>query len=161
MIHTTSLILTAFLTLVVAQARTPDSQPESAQVNAAAIESQSATAPSVRFATVDIYVDSGDQPLAAYQCELTAEQNGVKIVGIEGGEHAAFRDPPYYDPAALMNRRVILAAFNTGADLPKGKSRVARVHVRIAGDAEPQYELTLIAAGAPDGRRIDVKLSTK
>jgi hypothetical protein len=120
-----------------------------------------ATSPSVRFAAVDVYVDSGHQPLAAYQCELNAVRGGIKIVGIEGGEPAAFAEPPYYDPAAMMNDRVILAAFNTGKQLPTGKSRIARVHVQISGDAEPQYELKLEAAASSDGQRISATVSTQ
>jgi hypothetical protein len=42
-----------------------------------------------RFRAVDIFVDSTNKPLAAYQLEFTASA-GAKIVGIEGGEHAAF-----------------------------------------------------------------------
>jgi len=110
--------------------------------------------PGVRFEAVDVYVDSGDAPLAAYQFEFAAEVGEVKIVGIEGGEHAAFEAPPYYDPAALMKHRVIIAAFNTGADLPGGKTRVARVHVQVTGDAAPEYVVKLNVAASPDGKEI-------
>jgi len=108
----------------------------------------------VRFAAVDVYVDSGRRPLAAYQFELKATVGNVKIVGIEGGEHAAFKEPPYYDPAALTRQRIVIAAFNTGEDLPTGRTRVARVHVRVAGTIEPEYAVELEAAASPDGKRI-------
>jgi hypothetical protein len=123
--------------------------------------SQPATSPSVRFAAVDVYVDSGVTPLAAYQLEITAVQGDVKIVGIEGGEHAAFKIPPYYDPAAMMNHRVILAAFNTGSELPAGKSRVARVHVQVSGDVTPQYACKLVLAAASDGQRMAATASVE
>jgi hypothetical protein len=113
----------------------------------------------VRFAAVDVYVDSGRQPLAAYQFELKATAGDVQIVGIEGGEHAAFREAPYYDPAAMMQHRVIIAAFSTGKDLPTGRTRVARVHVRVAGATEPEYAIELEAAASPDGQRIDATAS--
>jgi hypothetical protein len=76
----------------------------------------------VRFLTVDIFVDTKDKPLAAYQIEFSATNTVAKIVGIEGGEHPAFRDAPYYDPKALQQERVILAAFSTEPDnrLPTG-----------------------------------------
>jgi len=48
----------------------------------------------IRFQTVDIFVDSNEQPLAAYQLEMVAESGEVRIAGIEGGEHAAFKSPP-------------------------------------------------------------------
>jgi hypothetical protein len=108
-----------------------------------------------RFAFLDVYVDAGDASVAAYQLELVATAGDVTIVGIEGGEHAAFVEPPYYDPAALKeSERVIIGAFDTGDDLPHGRTRVARVHVRIAGPA-PEYELSLTVAADADGAEID------
>jgi len=144
------LSLTFALTLVVAQGR-PTSEPSDAQP---ALEPSS-----VRFTAIDVHVDSGAQPLAAYQLEFTAIRGDVKLVGIEGGEHAAFASPPYYDPAALMNHRVILAAFNTGHDLPTGKSRVARLHVQISGDATPEYQIKLTVAASPDGEPVTATAS--
>lgn len=118
------------------------------------------TQPPSRFAAVDVFIDSGSVPLAAYQFELKATRGAFKIVGIEGGEHAAFsKKPPYYDPAALMHDRVIIAAFNTGKDLPTGKTRVARVHVEISGNEEPQYDVQLIVAGGADGNPITATAS--
>ena len=109
----------------------------------------------VRFAAVDVYVDSGEEALAAYQFELTAEEGDLKIVGIEGGEHPAFEDPPYYDPEALSQNRVIIAAFNTGDDLPIGRTRVARVHVQIEGNQAPDYIVKLDVAASADGEPIE------
>jgi hypothetical protein len=113
----------------------------------------------VRFVPVHIYLDSGDKPLAAYQFELRARTGQIKIVGVEGGEHPAFREAPYYDPAALMNDRIIVAAFNTGSDLPHGRTRIATIHLQILGDAEPQYELKLVTAADKDAERIPAELS--
>jgi len=108
----------------------------------------------VRFTSVAVYVDSGDTPLAAYQVEVMAKGGDVKIVGVEGGAHQAFADAPRYDPAALKGGRIIIAAFNTGKDLPTGRTRVATVHVVISGDAKPVYNVTLTTAADADGRRI-------
>ncbi len=108
----------------------------------------------VRFEAVDIVLDSGDLPLAAYQFEFAAETGQITIVGIEGGDHAAFKEPPYYDPAALRNNKVIIAAFSTAKDLPSGRTRVARIHVQVAGDVEPEYAVVLKVAASPDGERI-------
>ena len=117
------------------------------------------TEPRVRFAPVHIYLDSGDKPLAAYQFELKATTGRIKIVGVEGGEHAAFKEAPYYDPAALAKDRIIIAAFNTGRDLPRGRTRIATVHLQILGDAEPEYELDLTVAADADGRKLPAKLT--
>ena len=108
----------------------------------------------VRFEAVDIYMDSKDEPLAAYQFEFAAETGEIKIVGIEGGEHPAFKEPPYYDPEALAQNRIIIAAFDTGKDLPAGKTRVARLHVEVIGEPEPEYVVKLDVAASAEGKKI-------
>ena len=108
----------------------------------------------VRFRAVDVIIDTGDAPLAAYQFELAAETGTIAIVGVEGGEHPAFAEPPYYDAAALQKNHIIIAAFSTQTDLPAGKVRVARVHVQVTGDTEPEYVVVLRVAASPDGTHI-------
>ena len=115
--------------------------------------------PRVRFTPLHIYLDSGNKTLAAYQFELKAAAGQVKIVGVEGGQHAAFKEAPYYDPAALANDRIIIAAFNTGSELPTGRTRIATIHLQIIGDAEPDYELRLVVAGDADAKEIPAEIS--
>jgi hypothetical protein len=113
----------------------------------------------VRFAPLHIYLDSGNKTLAAFQFELKAVAGQIKIVGVEGGQHKAFEEAPYYDPAALANDRIIIAAFNTGSELPKGRIRIATIHLQIIGNAEPDYELKLIVAADADANEISAKIS--
>ncbi|MHC4115829.1 MAG: hypothetical protein ACYSSL_11025 [Planctomycetota bacterium] len=115
----------------------------------------------VRFAPLEIYLDSNEQALAAFQFELKAVTGQIKIVGVEGGEHEAFKEPPYYDPAALANDRIIIAAFNTGSNLPVGRTRIATVHLQIIGDIQPEYEINLTVAADSDGQQIDATITTK
>ena len=110
--------------------------------------------PSVRFATVDVSVDPKGQPLAAYQLEFVADAQRVKLVGVEGGDHAAYREPPYYDPAALSRHRVILAAFSTSSDLPRSATRVARLHLQITGNEKPAWEAKLMVAADAGAQKI-------
>jgi hypothetical protein len=109
---------------------------------------------SVRFTTVDVQIDPKSKPLAAYQVEFIADASRVKLVGIEGGDHAPFKAAPYYDPAALSRNRVIVAAFNTGANLPASVFRAARLHLQITGSQKPKYEAKLMVAAAADGSSI-------
>ena len=139
------MILTSVCVIVPVLAR--QSEPEYSPVR-----------PRVRFAPLHIYLDSGNRPLAAFQFELEATVGEIKIVGVEGGRHKAFKEAPYYDPAALANDRIIIAAFNTGRDLPKGRTRIATVHLQIIGDAEPEYELKLTVAADADGKEIPAEL---
>ena len=113
----------------------------------------------VRFTPLHIYLDSGQRQLAAFQFELKAIAGQIKIVGVEGGEHAAFQEPPYYDPAALTNNRIIIAAFNTGTDLPTGETRITTIHLQVIGDIEPEYQLDLTVAADTDGSEIPAEIT--
>ncbi|HSV99963.1 MAG TPA: hypothetical protein VLI39_07315 [Sedimentisphaerales bacterium] len=133
----------------------------------------------VRFAPVHVYLDPAGSPLAAYQFELVCsvpvraysptdgEDNAsrrhyerrIKIVGVEGGEHVAFKEAPYYDPAALMNDRIIIAAFNTGSNLPTTRTRIATIHLQITGDVEPKYALSLTTAADANGENLPVEIT--
>ncbi len=114
-----------------------------------------------RFSAVDIYVDSGSTPLAAYQLAFAATNGVARIVGIEGGEHPAFRQPPVYDPKALQRERVIIASFSTApaAELPAGKTRLATIHYQTTDDRPPRFELMLQVAGDAQGERIPAQAS--
>ena len=115
--------------------------------------------PGVRFAPLHIYLDSGNSSLAAYQFELKATAGQIEIVGVEGGRHEAFKEAPYYDKAALAKDRIIIAAFSTGSDLPKGRTRIATIHLQIIGEAEPEYELILNVTGDADGKEMPTEIS--
>ena len=119
-----------------------------------------APAPTSRFAAVDILIDPHGHPLAAYQFEFTAEPGTISLVGVEAGEHPAYAArPPYYDPAALAGRRIIVADYSLAPTLPTTKTRIARLMLELRGDAKPQYITKLIAAADPDGKSIAVTLS--
>ena len=116
----------------------------------------------IRFLAVDIFVDSKGKPLAAYQLEFSVSNGNAKIVGIEGGEHPAFREPPHYDPKAIQKEHVIIAAFSTDPinQLPSGKTRVATIHVHTSGTTnDAQFQLKLHTAADVEGRIITAKAS--
>jgi len=123
--------------------------------------------PAQRFITVDVTLDSRQQPLAAYQFELTASLPGgrARIVGVEGGEHALMTDPPFVDPIIQQQgaERVIVAWFNTAEadDLPVGKHRIATIHLMLEGDAAPNFTTELTVAATAGGQRIDADLSVQ
>jgi hypothetical protein len=110
----------------------------------------------VRFETVDVFVDTTDKALAAYQLEFFAETGDAKIAGIEGGAHPAFANPPYYDPKAMQQDRVILAAFTTddATSLPTGRTRVATIHMQTIGTNPPDFQIRLQAAADAAGRTV-------
>ena len=113
------------------------------------------------FHAVDIYVDSGNAPLAAYQLEFSVTNVVTKIAGIEGGQHRAFRDAPFYDPKAMQQERVIIGAFSTDnpENLPKGKTRVATIHLETFGNTPPIFQLTLQTAADSAGNKIPVTVT--
>ncbi len=116
-----------------------------------------------RFTAVDIFIDS-QEPLAAWQFEL-AERNGLMtVVGVENGNSNAFPEAPYFDLDALRlgtADRVIVADFSLEPTtlLPSGRTRVATIHVQLVGGQDPDYELSLIAAGGVDGDAIEAQIS--
>lgn len=116
-----------------------------------------------QFVAVDVFVDSGNRPLAAYQLRFKATQGDVKIVGIEGGEPTAFSNPPAYDPKAMQRDHVIVAAFSTLAaeKLPSGRVRVATVHVQTSGTKEPKFSVELTTAGTVGGAKINATTDAK
>ena len=115
----------------------------------------------VRFDAIDVFVLTGDKPIAAYQLDLAAGKGDVTIVGIEGGDSDIFAAPPFYDALAIQNDRVIIAYFSTAKvnSLPSGKVRIATIHVQITGDVEPEYDAKLTVAATVDGKPIDAELS--
>jgi len=136
-----------------------------------AADAAPADAAGTRFVPVDVYVDTGTKNLAAYQLEVIAKDS--KIVGLEGGEPAAFKNAPYYDPAALQaggggeggGGKIIVAAFSTAENLPNGLTRVARLHLMVNGplDAKglPQMTEKLTVATDAQGQPVDAKLSLR
>jgi hypothetical protein len=122
-----------------------------------------AAAPGIEFRTVDLFIDSHDQPLAAYQLDWSIATQNATIVGIEGGEHPAFRNPPYYDPKAIQHERVIVAAFtvDSSTTLPKGRTRVATIHLQTTAGAACEYKFQKFEAADPDGRRISIEASSQ
>jgi hypothetical protein len=108
-----------------------------------------------RFVAVDVMIDPKGQALAAWQVEFSAEVGSVSLVGVEAGEHAAYKvRPPYYDPKALAGNRVILGDYSLAAELPKGRTRVATVMLEVRGDAKPQYVTKLMAAADAEGKAV-------
>jgi len=113
-----------------------------------------------RFRTVDVYVETWDTPLAAYQVEITARDDSAKIVGVEGGEHPAYRSAPYYDPSALHRDRIVLGGLSTSSDLPTGRTRVASLHMyEPAGGTD--YDVRLVVAGDAAGNSIAAGVSVE
>ena len=127
-------------------------------ISVTAVPAQNSTnnAANVRFIAVDIFVNSSNQSLAAYQLEFAATNGVAKIVGIEGGEHPAFREAPHYEPKAMQSDRVIIAAYSTDNQLPVGKTRVATIHLQVTGDS-PQFGIHLETAGNSAGNKIEAE----
>lgn len=123
----------------------------------AVTNAQPTTQPITRFVAIDIRIDPLGQPLGAYQIEFKATQADVQLVGVEGGETQPYKHAPFYDPNALQQSRVVIAAYSTESSLPTTLTRVARLHLQIKGDVAPTYELKLIVAGDKDAKPIDAK----
>lgn len=114
----------------------------------------------VSFRALDLWVDAGDSPLAAYQVECNYNPGQVKIVGIEGGEAKAYNPAPYYDRAGKTGGRIIIAAFTIeDEEAPRGRTRVARLHLRVEGEGDVDVSLSLVTAARPGGERTNPEVS--
>lgn len=118
---------------------------------AALVLAAAATAPrAAEFEVVDIVIDTGGRPMAAYQFEVICD---AKLLGVENGDF----DPraPYHDPAALQTGRIVVAQY-TLAGAPSGKVRVAALHVQH--DGKPDYQAKIIVVAGPEGERMDATI---
>ena len=125
--------------------------------------SAGALAQDVRFAAVDIYLDTAE-PVAAWQFELSDRLGTMKVVGVEQGESAAFERVPYYDREAVRRGqadRIIVADYSLAdADaLPTGKSRIATLHLMLSGETDADFNLQLVTATTYDGEAMDARIS--
>lgn len=106
-----------------------------------------------RFVPVEVYLES-PEPVAAWQFELEDRAGAMKLVGIERGGHDAFPRTPYYDRDALAGGtapRIVVADYSLviGSALPRGRVRLATLHLMLEGD--PDFELRLVTATTPGG----------
>ncbi len=114
----------------------------------------------VSFRALDLWVDSGEVPLAAYQVAVTYDKKQVKILALEGGPPGPFNAAPYYDDAGKQGGRIVLASFTTDDDrAPSGRTRVGRLHLMVTGgDDGPACTVELITAAKPGGGRISANV---
>lgn len=112
--------------------------------------------PELRFAAYELWIETGDRELAAWQVEVTDPAAHAQLVGLEGGSAGAYSEAPYYDPAALHQHRVIVAAFSLEAILPRGRTHVATLHFALDAASDPAFEIVPIAAADPSGASITI-----
>jgi len=117
----------------------------------------------VRFVAVDIYLTS-PAPVAAWQFEFNDTNGLLKIVGVESGDSDAYPRAPYYDREAVQlgtADRIVVADFSMGDDeeLPRGRFRIATLHLLLTGVDQPDFELDLVVAATRDGQAIDASIS--
>ena len=117
------------------------------------------TPPEIRFVPLNIYIDPAGKSLGAYQFELKILSGNVKIAGIEGSDHHAFKKAPYYDPEALNKQRIIIAAYTTDTSCPTNKIRIATLHLCITGDKKPEYALDLQVAADNQGQAVNAAIT--
>ncbi|MFN0057801.1 MAG: hypothetical protein ACKVX7_05025 [Planctomycetota bacterium] len=112
--------------------------------------------PGLRFAAYELWIETGDRELAAWQVEVTDPAAHAQLVGLEGGSEAAYADAPYYDRAALLQHRVIVAAFSLEATLPSGRTHVATLHFALDAASDSAFEVVPVAAADPSGASITI-----
>jgi hypothetical protein len=120
-----------------------------------------APATAAEFAVYDIFLDPDGNSLAAYQIKIWDRNAAIKIISVEGGEHTAFKDAPFFDPKAIQRNIIKLASFRVGTTetLPKSKTRIASLHVEIGPGLKPDLAVRLEAAARPGGGKLHPAVS--
>ena len=115
---------------------------------------------SITFRSVDVYITTDIQKLAAYQIQIIDNSGRATLVGVEGSSvEQAYNHPPYYDQKALQSNQIILAAIaGDNKILPSGKIKVATLHYQIKGDAPVKLNQKLIALANKEQKKISGKL---
>lgn len=113
------------------------------------------------FAVYDVYVDSAGEPLAAYQLKISDRRAAVKIISVEGGEHASFAEAPKFDAKAIQRDVIKIAAFSLDGreKLPSGRVRIASLHVEVGPGLAPNWNAIVEAAGSAGGKKISAEVS--
>jgi len=128
--------------------------------------------PASGFSTWELHVEHLDRAelvdpdsLAAWQIRVRLA--GAKAVGLEGGSSPRFREPPHYDPAALVDGALVLAAFSTEpmarhpVDDRESTVHVATLHLQLEASTDaivgPTAELLVEAAAGRDGTPLNIR----
>jgi hypothetical protein len=120
-------------------------------------EPPAAAAEAVRFAAWDVYLES-EAPLAAWQVEVRYAAERTRVVGVEGGE-PPFGEPPAFDEKGRTGGVIILAGYTLeDAAAPEGETRVARLHLRLAGERPATLSATAMTAATVGGEAIEVNV---
>ncbi|MEM8714130.1 MAG: hypothetical protein AAGG01_24570 [Planctomycetota bacterium] len=149
----------AALVIVIAMTASASLAARQSEPSSAHSTVPAAGADSWRFASVDVYVDPAGETLVAWQARISDSSGRIKVVGIEGGEDPSFSSTPTYDPAVLAlstlgtspHDVLRLAAIDVSGAGPSSKTRVARVHVAVLGDAPLSLALDLETAASSGG----------
>lgn len=111
------------------------------------------------FGTIVVTLDPAGQELAGWQLRADFGKSDARIVGVEGGEHPAYADPPHYDPKALNTGEIILAALGSNEELPTDATIVAILHVEHDRSGLPPLEISEVVAVGADGNEITVTVT--
>jgi hypothetical protein len=113
------------------------------------------------FAVFDVFLDTNGEPLAAYQLKVSDKNAAVKIISVEGGEHASFAAAPKFDAKAIQRDVIKLAAISLDASekLPTSRVRIASLHVEIGPGLSPDWAEIVERAGRAGGEKIEATIS--
>lgn len=105
----------------------------------------------VEFKTMDLFVESGEVSLGAWQIELRYDPQHVSLTGIEATLPNA--KPPVYDSRGLQSGHITLADFTLHPNgFGSNSVHVARLH--LAEHTVAEFHTQLKAAASTDGTKL-------
>ena len=105
---------------------------------------------------VDIYLDTGSHPLAAYTIELRYDPQVVAVLDVSHPGRGGFPGTPMVEPASFARGVTRIVGLHTGASLPRGRVRVARVHFRPASaSGSSSLSVSILGIYGPGGKPIN------
>ena len=110
--------------------------------------------------TVDLWIDSADRKLGAYQLRLTFDPAASAIEEIGGGAEP-FDARPLTNPAGLTGGEAVLAGqidpARAAGRIPNGLIRVATLRFKLVSGRSTAISVKLDSLFDPDGRPIEGK----
>ncbi len=104
--------------------------------------------------SVDIFIDCGEEELAAYTIELRFNPSIARVMRVESADGGGFPGAPMSDPQSYGTGVTRIVALHAGGGLAKGRVPVARVVFDPVSSGSSPISVSILSLYNPQGRRV-------